>query len=1292
MGLSRIGFDHLRERWNRKSATSTLNFYQSDDVMFMKKILFLGLLGLLTQCTRQPATQTAGRSESVRPRRIEVLFLGDNGHHKPVERVPQLMAALGAKGINLTYTDKLSDLNPETLGHYDALLIYANWDTIAKPQEKALLDFVASGKGIIPVHCASFCFRNSAEYVDKVVGGQFWRHKMDSIQTRFTQPNNPITAGLPSFNAFDETYLHTHLQADNTVLAVRDIKAAQATDKPGQTEEPYTWTRTYGKGRVFYTAYGHDERTWGQPGFQQLLERGILWAVGDDVKKQHDALNPQAFTYRPANLPNYEKRPDPQLQQEPLSPEESMKHIQVPADFTLDLFAHEPNVMHPIAMTWDERGRLYVLITKDYPNERKLAGGSDYIMICEDTNNDGKADKFTNFAEGLSIPTGMTFGNGGLYVSQAPHMLFLKDTNGDDKADEKKILFTGFGTFDTHAGPSNLHYGFDNWIWGSVGYAGFKGKFGADSVKFTQGFFRFKPDGSALEYLTATSNNTWGLSFNETGDVFGSTANNSHGWYMAIPSRYFHGGAHLRENGSRSTDTHKDMKPITEKVRQVDVFGGFTAAAGHNFYTARAFPKKYWNSVAFVSEPTGHVVHQNRMQKAGTDFDDMEDFNLLAGADEWVAPVFAEVGPDGAVWIADWYSYIIQHNPTPKGATNGFGNAYETPLRDFTHGRIYRVGYKQAPPHTPLSLSKDRPAELVAALKNTNMFWRITAQRLLIERNNRDAVPQLLALVNDQSVDEIGINPAAIHALWTLHGLGMMDDAAVIQATTTALAHPCAGVRKTAVQVLPRTPASAQSLLKANALNDREPLVVLNTLLALSDMPQSPAIQTAILTRLDQASASEVNDRWLPDAFVCALTNRNGQLMKAYLKQVSMTPQPATSPATGAMSQHNHSPAASPQPLTASLASTVPTTTSQPDLVIKAIRTTPELPAVRERAQVFIDVTNAGGTAIPDGTPIPLSVRIEGPKGVSGTSKIDFVSVTHSTGIKAGETVTITRANNGPWVGDMGVMFDRAGQYTITAMLDRENKIGESNEQNNNATYTLTYRAPQDLGAYVLERATRSYASQAPIDSVVGLLRQSQTLGEAQRAAIVKGVAEGWNLKQKATVTDADKTFLASLSASVSTDNRERLNRLYEAWGMSKAQPADPNVEVIVIKTVREAMRYDRKEFTVTAGKSVELVLENPDAMQHNLVIGKPKSMDVIGAAADKMITAKDGAERNYVPAIAQVITATPLVNPDQTYRLIFTAPTQPGDYPFVCTFPGHWRIMNGVMRVVKAPEPTTAK
>jgi azurin len=554
-------------------------------------------------------------------------------------------------------------------------------------------------------------------------------------------------------------------------------------------------------------------------------------------------------------------------------------------------------------------------------------------------------------------------------------------------------------------------------------------------------------------------------------------------------------------------------------------------------------------------------------------------------------------------------------------------------------------------------------------------------------------------------VDEIGINPAAIHALWTLKGLDLEMASVGKEVVSGALKHPCSGVRKTIVQVMPRSQEAASTLLQADMLNDKEPLVVLNTLLALSEMPQSPASQKAILARLDKST--EVNDRWLPEAFAVVLNSNNRQLMKAYLKQVTMNgaSQPKAGQPAHDMSQHNPSQTGKQSTSTSTIRSAATTAdaqsgeaqsfnkdATQPDLLVAAVRTTPESPAVREGARIFVDVKNAGGVAIPDGTPIPLTVQIEGPAGVPDKAKINYVSVKHTTGIKPGETVTISSGNNGPWNADFGVNFERAGKYMITVMLDRENKIAESNEQNNNATHTLTYQPPQSLSAYVLERATRSYASTAPVDSIVILLRQTQKLDAAQSAAIVKGVAEGWNMRQKGTVREDDKVFLASLSSSVTPDNRERLGRLYEAWGLTKQEPVDPTVEIIRMKTIREEMRFDKKEFTVTAGKPIEIVLENPDAMQHNLVIGKPKSMDIIGAAADKMITAKDGAEKNYVPNLTQIIAATPLVNPDQTYRLKFTAPAQPGDYPFVCTFPGHWRIMNGVMKVTKASEAMNAK
>ncbi len=164
------------------------------------------------------------------------------------------------------------------------------------------------------------------------------------------------------------------------------------------------------------------------------------------------------------------------------------------------------------------------------------------------------------------------------------------------------------------------------------------------------------------------------------------------------------------------------------------------------------------------------------MEKQGAGFVTRDGWNLAAGAEEWFAPVHTQVGPDGAVWFADWYNFIIQHNPTPQGFSNGPGNAYESQLRDHQRGRIYRVAYKNAAALAEAIAVAERHARARSTRwRSDNMFWRLTAQRLLIERGQKDVVPQLQALVKNTSVDAVGINGGAMHALWTLKGLGELD-------------------------------------------------------------------------------------------------------------------------------------------------------------------------------------------------------------------------------------------------------------------------------------------------------------------------------------------------------------------------------------------------------------------------------------------------------------------------------------------------------------------------------------
>ena len=463
-----------------------------------------------------------------------------------------------------------------------------------------------------------------------------------------------------------------------------------------------------------------------------------------------------------------------------------------------------------------------------------------------------------------------------MIVFSAPDTIFLKDTDGDDKADERKVLFTGWGTQDTHAGPSNMRYGLDNWIYGIVGYSGFRGEVGGERHRFGQGFFRFKPDGSKLEFLRSTNNNSWGVSFTEEGLLFGSTANGCPSVYMPIANRYYESVRGSSPTVLANIASSNKFYPITENVRQVNWHGGFTAAAGHAVYTARTYPKTYWNRTAFVTEPTGHLVATFLLQPHGCDYSSENSWNLVASDDEWTSPIMAEVGPDGQVWMIDWYNFIVQHNPTPQGFQTGKGNAYVTPLRDKTHGRIYRVVATDGKPSTRKNLDEKNGFELVAALKDENMFWRMHAQRLLVERGKTDVVPELAKLVEDKAVDAIGLNPGAIHALHVLQALAADDVRQRV--AVEGLSHPSAGVRRNALMTLPRTEASALACLKL--LDDRDSQVRLAACLTLAEMPPTDAAGTALAAAILNKGLADT-DRWLGDAAMSASAANSSSFLMA---------------------------------------------------------------------------------------------------------------------------------------------------------------------------------------------------------------------------------------------------------------------------------------------------------------------------------------------------------------------------------------------------------------------------
>ncbi len=1137
----------------------------------------------------------SNHNERVAPGKMEVLFLGhDSEHHNSEEFLPYLSASLTPRGINFSYTSDLNDLNRENLAQYDALAIYANHDEIKPSQEKALLQFVKKGGGLIPIHSASYCFRNSDEYV-KLVGGQFESHDTATFSQIVVNDDHPISKGYIPFSSWDETYVHTN-HSGKTVLMER---------AEGDHREPYTWIKEYGKGRMFYTALGHDERTWTHPGFHDLMYRGITWAIGDAKKNALDSLSFPVLEYTPAKIANYEKRDPPPQLQAPLTPEESMKLIQVPPEFTLELFASEPDIVNPIAMNWDEKGRLWILETIDYPNEinREEGKGRDRIKILEDTDQDGKADKFTVFAENLSVPTSLVFYKAGVIVSQAPQFLFLKDTDGDDVADERKVIMEGWGSFDTHATPSNLRYGFDNQIWGVLGYSGFDGEVGGESHQFSQGIYRFEPDGSKLEFMSRTSNNTWGLGFSEDMDVFISTANNTHSGYYGIPDRHIRGvdGIHLK--GVAKIDGHYLFHPITRNFRQVDVFGGFTAAAGHALYTARSFPKEYWNKIAFVSEPTGHLLHRAILERDGAGFKEKDGWNIMASADEWVSPVAAEVGPDGALWVLDWYNFIIQHNPTPPGFENGLGNAHINPLRDRQRGRIYRLVYKGAPKYEPIELDASDNVLLLANLDNDNLLWRMHAQRLLVENDDSDVIEQLIANVIDESVDALGLNSKALHSLWALDGLGVFDDGdpGRVQIVTESLEHPAAGVRKAAIDILVADGQALDHLKSSSILYDKDGPTRLRAINKLWELPGSEELAATIV---DLAKDKDVlSDLWLSRATYLAAVKHKDVFILALLKDDPKALDPA-----------------------------------------------------RKRIKVQVGDFSVDEMDISDWG------DVEAPKWLNHTGIDELTGFNGIMWYRKNITLSQDDIKGPAYINMFG-----ASNTDITYVNGVQIGNGQGWDQ----------RRKYNFSPRILKEGNNSIAVRIEGEGGMGGDRDLLYLQLGDRRVPLAGT---WKYKVEKVITSGKSEYAEG------DDVIGVFLKNYGPYAIQKSEQLEQSDlvldKIFVIKTIKDQMKYDIEEISAEPGDVVEVVFINNDAMQHNLLVIMPGTLRKVGMRAEQFAKTKEAAEAEYIPVMEEILFTTPLLNPGEEYRLRFKLPDEAADYPYVCTFPGHWQTMNGVIKV----------
>ncbi|HTF88319.1 MAG TPA: PVC-type heme-binding CxxCH protein, partial [Planctomycetota bacterium] len=666
----------------------------------------------------------------------------------------------------------------EQLARTDVLVLYAaEGGSIHGPDREHLESYLARGGGIVAIH-DSVC-GDDPQWFKTVIGGA-WEHGHAKWATGTTDLyvrdfDHPITKGVANWRFEDELYTELHMMPEAHVLMAGFQDVFNIT--------PQMWTYEKEKYRAFVAIQGHYRKSFEHDAWRTMLLRGIAWSGKRDVDLLTSPEDRASLAYPTGG---------------PLRPEAAQKALVLHEGFDASLVAAEPLVVNPISLDWDPSGRLWVAETPGYPMKEEFSKipAHDTISILEDKDGDGRMDSKRVFADKLDLVTSFVFHEDGVIALAAPNIFFLRDTDGDGVCDKREVLFTGFGYGDTHAVMSNARWGLDGWIYATQGYSG-NGSTDVRNVgpsgerhfgKIGNGILRFKPDGSAIEIVSSYGSNTWGLDFTPDGELFFSMANGAHLRHVVVPEKAL---ARARLPGTETwadVPDHDRVFPLVvhneEAYRQIDFIGGFTAASGLVIYDGGAWPEEF-NGRAYVAEPTVNLVHEDVITPKGVTFTSTksEEKEFIASADLWFRPVHMRIGPDGAMYVLDFYNQAAVHNDT-RGPEHGPTNAAVRPDRDQAHGRIWRVQHRAVKASPSGWLGRLSGEDLVSALKESTNGWeRGTALRLLCERKKPLSIGMGVNL--DACVSVVVHDFASVAAWWAYSRRGGLSATGLHRALRT---------------------------------------------------------------------------------------------------------------------------------------------------------------------------------------------------------------------------------------------------------------------------------------------------------------------------------------------------------------------------------------------------------------------------------------------------------------------------------------------------------------------------
>lgn len=993
----------------------------------------------------------------------------------------------------------------------------------------------------------------------------------------------------------------------------------------------------------------------------------VVWeaAQGRSVRPDDSNLPPliPVVTNKPGKGPNGEHVF--------LSGNDSLRHMKVGQGLKVELFASEeqfPELAKPVQMTWDARGRLWVAVWPSYPHWTPTEAMNDKILVFEDTKGAGRADRMTVFADGLHNPTGFEIYDGGVIVAQAPDLMFLKDNDGDGKADERQRILHGLDSADTHHTANSFVFDPGGALYfqeGTFHHTQVETPWGPPVRNINAGVFRYEPRRHKFEvYAPFGFANPHGHAFDRWGQDIVIDGTGSQPYHAALIS------------GRLPFPAKHPAPPQVYQQRT-------RPCPGIEYLSSRHFPEEFQGNLLVANVIGFQGIQRYRISDDGASFRGEELEPILSSDDPSFRPSDLKIGPDGALYFIDWHNPIIGH----------MQHNLRDPSRDRKHGRIYRITCENRP-LVPRPAIAGQPVEsLLELLKLPEDRARSRVRAELGARPAIAVIPAVENWIRQLDPSDPEHDHLRLEALWVTQ----WHDAPNAEQLHLLLVSKDARVRAAAARVLcnerDRYP---ESLARFRTLAcDSHPRVRLEAARAASyfDVPEAleivalvneqptdkyldyvvrESMRTLLPIWRKQLSAgkpiqpqSDVGRQFLwhtmPVEQLFQL-ERSGDICRAILARPGVTDEQKQDALSDLARRQQE---------------------SEVQALVGVLKWLDQQKTIQDESAIVDLVRMARRCAAGDLKATTDSwAQMASEARTAAIRELGFAALINGNGSvqlawelaqRVQRMVDLLAAV--PMIGDSQV---KAELYPkVAELMDAASGNATAAATRRAAMVAITSFRGKEGDAF--DRLARLMSDPAVRpDAIRALQRLPASSWPADRAGPVAhqliSIVRAMPDKDRAAPAARDAMELAdSLASFLPTDHaksmREELSRL--------------GVRVVRIGTVPERMTFDREVIALRAGQPVELVLENTDLMPHNFVIVEPGSLERIGQEAEATATNPEAGGPQYVPRSKSVLLASRLLQPRQSQRLTFTAPRQPGVYPYVCTYPGHWRTMNGAIYVV---------